>query len=687
MSFLSNPIILCASVAFGIILILVTVVVICCKRSADIEREELKELSQEIEADLTEEIVADPDQEKIENVLSKMQEALEVKKEEPISFEQEQEENAVISYQELLNSLGAKSSIDIDSIEVFDDELDNHVEISDFNKEIIDAYQSEELSKEMFRFQNDYSNEELSQEIVSETPVMNFDFSAENIDFMEDEPIDVVEPTHEVYEAKHVVSNMPKKFRRTELISPVYGIIKEEHNFIKDDVEKLDLDDDSLLDEIQYEFFFFCDKICCGDFMKFYIYSLGCKVNSYESNVMKDNLINNGFVFSDIDDADIVIINSCSVTNSADNKTMKLIRHVRSNFDVILVVVGCFIQSHKDSLDGIDADILIGNKNKSVISNYINRFLVDRKRIIDLYDVSNIDFEVMKLNNYDHTRAFVKIQDGCNNFCSYCIIPFTRGGVRSKDKDLVINEVKTLISNGHKEIVLTGIHTGNYGNEDYDFACLLSDLVKIDGLERLRISSIEITEINDRVIDIIKNNDVLVDHMHIPLQSGSDTILKLMNRKYDMNYFFDKINVLRSIRPDISITTDVIVGFPGETDELFLETVDSIKKIGFSKLHVFPYSRRSGTVADTMDNQIDDCIKKKRVKVLLDLSRELEILYMNKFKGKKVSFIPEVLKDGYMIGHTGNYLLIKCKDSNFNHELHDVLITDISYPYCISKVD
>lgn len=418
--------------------------------------------------------------------------------------------------------------------------------------------------------------------------------------------------------------------------------------------------------------------------MKFYIYSLGCKVNSYESNVMRDNLVNNGFISSDVGDADIIIINSCCVTNTADNKTMKLIRHVRNNYDVLLVVVGCFVQSHKDDLSSIPGDILIGNKNKSVISNYINRFLVDRNRIVDLYDVSKVDFETMKLNNYDHTRAFIKIQDGCNNFCSYCIIPFTRGDVRSKPRFDVISEVKDLISSGHKEIVLTGIHTGNYGDSDYDFACLLNDLVKIDGLERLRISSIEITEINDRVIDIIRDNDVLVDHMHIPLQSGSDTILKSMNRKYDINYFIDKINVLRSIRPDISVTTDVIVGFPGETDELFLETVSNIKKIGFTKLHVFPYSRRKGTVADLMDNQVDECIKKKRVKVLLDLSRELEINYMSKFIGKRVSFIPEIIKDGFLIGHTGNYLLIKSRGDNLDHVSHEVVISDVDYPYCIT---
>lgn len=418
--------------------------------------------------------------------------------------------------------------------------------------------------------------------------------------------------------------------------------------------------------------------------MKFYIYSLGCKVNSYESNVMKDKMKNSGFIESDVDSADIVIINSCTVTNVADNKTMKLIRHVRNNYDVILAVVGCFVQAKKDDLSLIDADILIGNKNKSLIDVYINKFLALRTRIVDVSDDLSV-FESMRLNNYDHTRAFIKIQDGCNNYCSFCIIPYTRGGVRSKNHKDVISEVKSLISNGHKEIVLTGIHTGNYGDENYDFACLLNDLVKIEGLERLRISSIEITEINDRVIDVIRNNDVLVDHMHIPLQSGSDTILKSMNRKYDMKYFFNKIDVLRKIRPLMSITTDVIVGFPGETDELFLETVENIKKIGFTKLHVFPYSRRSGTKADLMDNQIEECIKKSRVRILLDLSKELEISYMNKFKGKTISFIPEVLKEGYLIGHTGNYLLVKCKGKELSHDSMNVTVTDIDYPYCVCE--
>ena len=293
----------------------------------------------------------------------------------------------------------------------------------------------------------------------------------------------------------------------------------------------------------------------------------------------------------------------------------------------------------------------------------------------------------MQLNNFNKTRAFVKIQDGCNNFCSYCIIPYTRGNVRSKRKEDVINEITNLVNYGHKEVVLTGIHTGNYHDNDYDFADLLNDVVNIKGLKRLRISSIEITEINERVIDVIKNNDILVDHMHIPLQSGSNEILKLMNRKYDINYFINKINELRSIRPDISITTDVIVGFPFETEELFQETINNIKKINFSKLHVFPYSRREGTKADLMDNQVDDVTKKNRAHVLIELSKELELNYMNKFIGKEIEFIPETYKDGYLYGHTGNYLAIKTKGNReLINNIVKVKIEKIEYPYCISSL-
>ena len=419
--------------------------------------------------------------------------------------------------------------------------------------------------------------------------------------------------------------------------------------------------------------------------MKYYIINLGCKVNAYESKVMSDLLDNEGYLKGSIDESDIYIVNTCFVTNVAEHKSFQMIRKVVKKNPKLVIVCGCLPQMKSDEVLAIDGvDIVLGNKDKSKIIEYINNY---KEKISKIYDLSNTEFEDMQLNNFNKTRAFVKIQDGCNNFCSYCIIPYTRGNVRSKRKEDVINEITNLINYGHKEVVLTGIHTGNYHDNDYDFADLLNDVVKINGLRRLRISSIEITEINERVIDVIKNNDILVDHMHIPLQSGSNEILKLMNRKYDINYFINKTNELRSIRPDISITTDVIVGFPFETEELFLETINNIKNINFSKLHVFPYSRREGTKADLMDNQVDDVTKKNRAHVLIELSKELELNYMNKFIGKEIEFIPETYKDDYLYGHTGNYLAIKTKgNKELINNIVKVKIEKIEYPYCISSL-
>ena len=417
--------------------------------------------------------------------------------------------------------------------------------------------------------------------------------------------------------------------------------------------------------------------------MNYKIYTLGCKVNEYESEVMASLLENHGYVKSE--NPDVAIVNTCTVTNTADSKSRKLIRSIRKKYPkAILLVAGCMVQNKKDNLD-VDADIIIGNKNKTEIVNYIKDY--KREKIFDVQDISNADFENMSLSNFDLTRAYIKIQDGCDNYCAFCIIPYVRGHVRCKKKEDVLIEATMLVKNAHKEIVLTGIHTGNYHDGNYSFASLLNDLVKISGLKRLRISSVEITELNDDVLDVIRNSNILVDHMHIPLQSGSDEILKLMNRKYDKNYFISKIEKIRSIRPNISITTDVIVGFPSETEEYFLETIDTIKKVGFTKLHVFPYSDRDGTVASKMKNKVDGNIKKQRVKKLLEISKELEIDYMSKFVDKKCIFIPEVYEDGYLIGHTGNYLLIKAKGNkeDLSKEV-EVIAKKIEYPYLISEV-
>ncbi len=428
--------------------------------------------------------------------------------------------------------------------------------------------------------------------------------------------------------------------------------------------------------------------------MTFNIYTLGCKVNAYESSVMSDLLKNKGYREVSINEkADISIINTCTVTNTADSKSFKTIRHaIKQNEDSIIVVVGCMSQNKKEEVLKVEGvNIVLGTNFKSKVADYIDEYIKTKNNKLDIYDMMDNTFEPMILNNFNKTRAFIKIQDGCNNYCSYCIIPYVRGNVRSKKKEDVLTEANNLVKQGHKELVLTGIHTGHYGSDldNYTFSDLLMDLCKIKELERLRISSIEITELDDKFLSVLENNKILVDHMHIPLQSGSDEILKLMNRKYDKKYFIDKINKIRSIRPDISITTDVIVGFPNETDELFSETIDTINKIKFTKIHVFPYSRRKGTPADEMENQVDERVKKDRVKTLMQISEKLEVEYMNKFLNKEIVFIPETIKDGFVIGHSANYLAIKIKgDKNLINKDVKVMLKNIEYPYIIGeKID
>ncbi len=426
--------------------------------------------------------------------------------------------------------------------------------------------------------------------------------------------------------------------------------------------------------------------------MKFYIYTLGCKVNTYESNIMRDLLISKGYTEGKKEEAELLIVNTCSVTNTADHKSLKMVHQARKqNKDAILIVTGCSTQNKKEVFekDG-SADIILGNQFKSKIIDYIEEYKVAQEKKTDVRDISHVPFENMKLNAFKGTRAFVKIQDGCNNFCSYCIIPYVRGNVRSKNIQDVLEEVESLVNNGKKEIVLTGIHTGNYGRDlKTSLATLLRSLVKIDGLERIRISSIEITELEPDFMEVLKQEKKIVSHLHIPMQAGSDAILKRMNRKYDTTYFLQKLDEIRLIRPDISITTDVIVGFPGETDDLFQETVETIRKSHFSKIHVFPYSKREGTKAATMDGQIDENIKKERVQILLHLSEELEREYMSHFVNKEVEVLPEMVKDGFLMGHTGNYLQVKFKGKKEDvNQIEKVHIDSLCYPYLEAhKVD
>lgn len=421
--------------------------------------------------------------------------------------------------------------------------------------------------------------------------------------------------------------------------------------------------------------------------MKVGIYTLGCKVNAYESEYVMSLFQEKGYTITDFNDiCDIYVINTCTVTNQSDSKSRKIINQaIRRNPNACVVAMGCFIEANKDvEIDGID--ILIGNKDKSKIVELVEEYFASQKKINNLYSDLGVEFEDMEIKNFEgRTRAFVKIQDGCENFCSYCIIPYVRGKCRSKRLEKVIEEITTLVNNGYKEIVLTGIHTGNYGRDlDTDFASLLKEIVKIPGLYRLRISSIEATELTDEVLDIIKDNEIIADHLHIPLQAGSDKVLKLMNRKYDLEFFKNKIEAIRKLRPNISISTDVIVGFPGETDELFEESYRFCEEIKFSKIHVFPYSIRKGTPASKFPNQIDGNIKKERAKKLIQLSTKLEQEYMSKFINNDIEVLIENYKDGYSYGHTSNYLYVKV-NGNFNsEEVVKVTISKIEYPNCVA---
>lgn len=398
--------------------------------------------------------------------------------------------------------------------------------------------------------------------------------------------------------------------------------------------------------------------------MKFNIVTFGCKVNQYESNMMKERMLSSNFFYvENISEANIIVVNTCSVTNVADKKCLKMIRRIKREYpNSILVVAGCSSQNKQEIYENLDIDILIGNKDKSKIDILLKEYIKNHKRYVKFYNDRKLDFEDMLISDYNHVRAFIKIEDGCDNFCSYCIIPYVRGSVRSKNFETVIKEAKLLTQKGHKEIVLTGIHTGHYMDNGYDLTDLINELSKIEDLLRIRISSIEITELNDKFLNMLSTNKKVCDHLHIPLQAGSDEILKKMNRKYDLKYYEDKINKIRMIRPDISITTDIIVGFPYETDKLFNETLEFSRKINFSKIHVFPYSIRLGTSAANMPNQVDESIKKERVKKLMDLSKIMEKEYYNKFVGKELDILVEECDNNVSIGHSSNYLMIRLNE-------------------------
>ncbi len=424
--------------------------------------------------------------------------------------------------------------------------------------------------------------------------------------------------------------------------------------------------------------------------MKFNIITLGCKVNSYESEAMKEMLLKEKFLYiEEYSEADIVIVNTCSVTNMADTKSKKIIRRIRrENSNCILIVCGCSSQNNQIDYESMDIDILLGNRKKSEIVSLIKKYLETKEKYVYFTSERELSFEHFNVLEFtSQTRAFIKIQDGCNNFCSYCIIPYVRGDIRSKNFSNVVKEAKDLANNGHSEIVLTGIHTGSYNCEGKDLVDLIKELAKIDKIKRIRLSSIEITELNDKFMELLKNEPKLCNHLHIPLQSGSDEILKRMNRKYDKDYFRNTIAKIRNIRSDISITTDCIVGHPYESEEDFLECYEFCQEIAFSKIHVFPYSKRNGTVSANMPNQVDESVKKNRARKLLELSNILETKYYNEFLNKEVVILTEEIFDTSSNGHTDNYIKVLINKVLEPNQFYKVKISEVKDNLAIGKIE
>lgn len=399
-------------------------------------------------------------------------------------------------------------------------------------------------------------------------------------------------------------------------------------------------------------------------------HTLGCKVNTYESNAMLKIFNEAGYQEVDFKQvADVYVINTCTVTNTGDSKSRQMIRKaIRKNPKATICVVGCYSQTAPEEIEKIEGvGVVLGTQYRSDIVKYVDEHLETGEMVIKVDNVMNLrKFEDLNIDRFKNTRAFLKIQDGCNNFCTYCIIPYARGRVRSRQKESVLNQAQRLVDNGYVEIVLTGIHTAGYGEDldDYSFYELLVDLVKIKGLKRLRISSIETSQISDEIIDLIGSNEIIVDHLHVPLQAGSDATLKRMNRKYTTAEYLEKINKIRSYLPNIAFTTDVIVGFPGETDEEFEETYNYIKQVNYSELHVFPYSPRKNTPAAKMKDQVNDQIKHERANRLLQLSKELNHEFALKQIGKTLKVLFEKRDGEYLIGHAGDYLKVKVKTAD-----------------------
>lgn len=419
-------------------------------------------------------------------------------------------------------------------------------------------------------------------------------------------------------------------------------------------------------------------------------HTLGCKVNHYETEAIWQLFKEEGYERVEYDSiADVYVINTCTVTNTGDKKSRQVIRRaIRKNPDGVICVTGCYAQTSPAEIMAIPGvDVVVGTQDRRKMLTYIEEYKQERQPINGVTNImKNRVYEELDVPAFtDRTRASLKIQEGCNNFCTFCIIPWARGLMRSRDPEEVIHQAQQLVDAGYKEIVLTGIHTGGYGEDmkDYNLAMLLKDLEqKVKGLKRIRISSIEASQLTDEVIEVIDQSNIVVRHLHVPLQSGSNTVLKRMRRKYTMEFFAERLEKLKKALPGLAVTSDVIVGFPGETEEEFMETYHFINEHKFSELHVFPYSKRTGTPAARMDDQIDEDIKNERVHRLIELSNQLAKEYSSQFENEVLEVIPEeIYQNDLYVGYSDNYLkVVFPATEDMVGKLVKVKITKAGYP-------
>ncbi|MBE6773873.1 MAG: tRNA (N(6)-L-threonylcarbamoyladenosine(37)-C(2))-methylthiotransferase MtaB [Clostridia bacterium] len=404
--------------------------------------------------------------------------------------------------------------------------------------------------------------------------------------------------------------------------------------------------------------------------MKVKFYTLGCKVNQYESQAISEALIRKGFEITSDKNADVIIVNSCTVTASADQKTRQAVhRFRRNNPDSVIVLTGCMPQAYPEKSEELtDADIILGNKNNDTLPDLLCEFIKSRDRILSVCEHKKGDpFRGDTISGFDErTRASVKIQDGCNRFCSYCVIPYSRGRVRSKPLDILKKEVETLAKKGYSEVVLVGINLSSYGQDiNESFPAAVKTACDVEGIERVRLGSLEPDHLTDEVIEKLSSCEKLCPQFHLSLQSGCDRTLRSMNRHYTSDDFRKIALKLRSTFNDCTLTTDVMVGFAGESEEDFSESLAFVKEIGFEKVHVFPYSVRKGTKAEKLPGHLEKSVKEKRCKIMIEETEKLRREFFRRQKGRIYTVIPEVTgKDGLTTGYTPNYIPVKFEMSD-----------------------